>query len=169
MSAPGKIHAMAISHYTIVFTPQTWQIFLRLDRKAIGFRSTLIKSVAKLRTGDVLICYLAKTMVWCAALEVRGNSYEDKAHVYTREHHFSQLIDVEPIVLLESPQQISVKCPELWGRLDRFRKADHLKSGWAVTTGLHCSLRAVSENDARLLVSAMHMAGQSTDQFEVIG
>ena len=155
---------MSKSHYTIVFTPETWQVFLQLEKKSIGFRSTLIKSVAKLRPGDVLICYLARAMTWCAALEVVGNSYEDKMHVYSTEHGFPILIDVEPMVLLGYSQQIAVKSPELWGKLDRFRKVDHLKNGWAVTAGLLCSLRSVSEQDARILIGAMQKASSSPNK-----
>jgi len=109
--------AMAKSFYTVVFTPDTWQVFLALEKKSIGFRFTLIKRVAKLRPGDVLICYLAKAMTWCAALEVAGTSHENKMHVYSTDHGFPILIDVEPIVLLKDFQQISVKSPALWGEL----------------------------------------------------
>ena len=95
--------AMAKSFYTVVFTPDTWQVFLALEKKSIGFRFTLIKRVAKLRPGDVLICYLAKAMTWCAALEVAGTSHENKMHVYSTDHGFPILIDVEPI---EPPRKL---------------------------------------------------------------
>jgi hypothetical protein len=149
---------MSKSHYTVVFTPDTWQVFLALEHKSIGFRLTLIKSVAKLRPGDVLICYLAKAMTWCAALEVVGNAYEDKSHVYSADHGFPILIEVEPLVLLGTKHQIPVKSPELWDKLERFRKVDHQKNGWAVPAGLLCSLRSINEQDARTLIVAMQSA-----------
>ena len=138
-----------------MLTPDTWQVFLALEKKSIGFRLTLSKRVVKLRPGDVLICYLAKAMTWGGALEVTSTLYENKAHVYSKDHGFPILIDVEPIVLLKKSEQILVKSPTIWLELERFRNVDHRKNGWAVTAGLLCSLRSLSEQDATILLNAM--------------
>ena len=148
------------SHYTIVFTPDTWQVFLALENKSIGFRRSLINVVGKVRPGDVLICYLAKAMTWCAALKVVGSVYEEKSHVYTADHGFPLLLEVEPLVLLATSQQIPIKSPKLWDRLERFRKIDYQRNGWAVPAGLLCSLRRISEQDARTLIVAMQGASR---------
>jgi hypothetical protein len=146
---------MTRSFYTVVLTPDTWQVFLALEKKSIGFRLTLSKRVAKLRPGDILICYLAKAMAWSGALEVNSTLYENKAHVYSKDHGFPILIDVEPVVLLKNSEQILVKSPTIWCELERFRNVDHQKNGWAVTAGLLCSLRSLSEQDATTLLNAM--------------
>jgi len=146
------------NHYTIVFTPSTWQAFLALPQKALGFRLTLATSLNKIECGDVLLCYLAERMTWCGVLEVAGKPYESTDHVFSAKHGLPLIVDVNPICILDPQQEIPVKTKELWDRLERFKEEDHRINGWAVKVGLIRSLRRLSSRDANTLKVAIVQA-----------
>lgn len=142
-------------HYTIVFTPSTWQAFRALPKKALGFRLTLASSLNKIEEGDVLLCYLAERMTWCGVLVVAGKPYELKEHIFSAKHGLPLILDVDSICLLDQQQEIPVKTKALWDRLERFKEEDHRVNGWAVKVGLIRSLRKLSSSDATTLKEAM--------------
>lgn len=144
--------------YTITFTPATWNAFRNSKTATIGFRSTLSSHVNQLKRDDLLICYLAERMKWCAALRVLGRSKNTKNNLFSTEFNLPLIVDVEPIFALAPEQEISVKNQKLWDQLDRFKHHDHTVSGWAVNVGIHRSLRLLSENDSKLLLDALEVA-----------
>lgn len=146
------------NYYTIVFTPSTWESFLALPKKALGFRLTLATSINKIKDGDVLLCYLAERMTWCAVLTVMGTHYESKEHIFSTKHGLPLVLDVDPTCLLAPEQEIPVKTKELWDRLDRFKEEDHHINGWAVKVGLIRSLRRLSFSDGNTLREAIFQA-----------
>lgn len=146
------------NNYTVVFTPSTWEAFRTLPKKSLGFRLTLATELKKIEPGDVLLCYLAEKMTWCGVLEVAGQPYDSKEHVFSAKHSLPLILDVDPICILDSHQEIPVKTKELWDCLDRFKVADHRINGWAVKVGLIRSLRRLSSRDANTLKNAIVQA-----------
>ncbi|WP_146055360.1 hypothetical protein [Paraburkholderia eburnea] len=142
-------------YYTVVFTPSTWQDFIALPKKSIGFRLTLEASIKKVKTDDVLICYLAERMTWCGALTVSSSPYKSMDHVYATKYKLPLIVDVEPQCILDQQQEIPVKTKDLWDQLDRFKHEDHRINGWAVKVGLIRSMRKLPKKDAETLLQWM--------------
>ncbi len=59
-----------MSYYLDLFSPETYEAFLRSPRDVSGFRERQYIQATKIKPGDKLICYLTKLSRWIGALEV---------------------------------------------------------------------------------------------------
>ena len=90
-----------MSYYLDLFSPSTYDAFLRSDKSISGFRSRQYIAAVKVQPGDILICYLTKQSSWVAALRVTSPLFEDNtARFTTVEDPFVLRFRVEPLVLL---------------------------------------------------------------------
>jgi predicted RecB family nuclease len=87
------------SYWLDLFTGTTWMEFRAAGARITGFRPRMRNSVARIRKGDILLCYLTGAMRWVGALEVVGHS-NDRSAVWT-ESDFPERLEVKPLVLLE--------------------------------------------------------------------
>jgi len=58
------------TYWLSVFTGTTWQEFHAAGAKITGFRAARAKLAAKIKPGDVMICYITGIKRWVGALEV---------------------------------------------------------------------------------------------------
>jgi predicted RNA-binding protein len=68
-----------MTYYLNLYSPQTYEAFLRSDRSVTGFRRTHEKLAQPVQPGDRFICYMTKVSRWFGVLEVL------KPRVYRRE------------------------------------------------------------------------------------
>jgi hypothetical protein len=106
-----------MNYWLDLFTGATWEEFRKDGAKVSGFRTRMRHAVAKINTGDILLCYLTGVMRWVGAIEVLGRS-EDRRRIW-QDADFPERLSVKPFVLL-SPEN-GVPMDELLGKLDFFR------------------------------------------------
>ena len=62
------------SYWLDLFTGTTWTEFRAAGARITGFRPRMRNTVARVRKGDILLCYLTGVMRWVGALEVIGTA-----------------------------------------------------------------------------------------------
>ncbi len=87
------------TYWLNLFTGTTWQEFRAAGAKISGFRAARQKLAAKIKPGDVFLCYLTGVMRWVGSVEVLGPSREK--HAIWSEMSFPVQFDVRPLILLE--------------------------------------------------------------------
>ena len=87
------------SYWLDLFTGTTWMEFRAAGARITGFRPRMRNSVARIRKGDILLCYLTGAMRWVGALQVVGHS-NDKRPIWT-EFDFPERLEVKPLIVLE--------------------------------------------------------------------
>src|ERR1019366_135749 len=102
--------------YLDLFTPETWQAFVRRGCDVSGFRVWGKVIASKIKPDDVLICYVVGLGRWIGALRVLSNAYEDSAPYFVeQEDPFVIRFKVEPIVTLEPVRAIPIR--DIWDKL----------------------------------------------------
>jgi hypothetical protein len=66
------------NYWLDLFTPQTWNEFLKAGSSVSGFRESRWSAVQKIQEGDYLLCYLTGISRWVGVLEVTSKkSFKD--------------------------------------------------------------------------------------------
>jgi len=106
-----------MTYWLDLFTGQTWQEFRDYGAGVSGFRKRMHNAVERIKSGDVLLCYLTGVMRWVGALEVQGRSRDNKPIWQFDE--FPERLSVKPLVLL-APEH-GVPMEELQAKVDFYR------------------------------------------------
>lgn len=139
--------------YLDLFTPETWNAFLKRGRDVSGFRVWGRVIASKIRPDDVFICYLVGLSRWIGALRVLSNAYEDSAPYFVeQEDPFVIRFRVEPIVTLEPVRGIPIR--EIWDKLPMC-KGIRQTAGFTYKVGLQRSLKELSEGDSNILLGLL--------------
>lgn len=109
-----------MNYWLDLFTGTTWNEFCVAGAKVSGFRARMRGAAAKVKPGDVLLCYLTGVMRWVGALEVVGLS-QDKTRIW-RDEEFPVRFEVKPMVILDPEHGVPMQ--ELQGQVDFFRGPD---------------------------------------------
>ena len=88
---------MAERNYWLdLFTPQTWNEFLKAGSLISGFRESRWNVVQKIEEGDYLLCYLTGISRWVGILEVSSKKpFKDSKPVWNDEV-FPCRVNVKP-------------------------------------------------------------------------
>jgi hypothetical protein len=108
-----------MNYWLDLFTGTTWDEFRNYGAKVTGFRYRLRKSVNRVKTGDIFICYLTKVMRWVGALEVIGPS-KDKSRIWEHDE-YPVRFDVKPIIMLDA--EFGIPMDQLEGKVDFYINA----------------------------------------------
>ncbi len=106
-----------------LFTEKTWMEFRDAGERITGFRYRMRNNVARIRQGDILLCYLTGAMRWVGALEVVGRS-NDRSPIWT-ESEFPARLEVKPLVVL-APEH-GVPMSALAGKAPLYRSVASFK------------------------------------------
>ena len=80
-SADGRLVAgdqpgeRAPDHYVAVFDRATWEMFLEAGGRIAGFREPAASRASRMRTGDLLLCYIVDGVGFVGVARVVGASY----------------------------------------------------------------------------------------------
>lgn len=88
-----------MNYWLDLFTGTTWREFRTAGASVSGFRPRQKKIAARVKPGDLLICYLTGVMRWVGVLEVIGAS-TNKARIW-KDGSFPVRFDVKPLILLD--------------------------------------------------------------------
>jgi hypothetical protein len=151
--------------YVDLFTPETWQSFVKRGSQVTGFRKYWFTSqiAPRIKPGDVFFCYLVKLGRWMGALNVLSNAYEDSTPYFTEQDDpFTVRFSVETIVSLAPERGIPITA--IWDRLPRCRGISPQKRGWIYKVKLERSLEDIDEADADVLIELLRQqAASGTD------
>jgi predicted RecB family nuclease len=111
------------SYWLDLFTEKTWLEFRAAGATITGFRHRMRNSVARIRNGDILLCYLTGAMRWVGLLQVVGRS-SDRRAIWT-ECDFPERLEVNPLIALEPEHGVPMS--ELAERAPFYRNAASFK------------------------------------------
>ena len=87
-----------MTYWLDIFTGTTWDEFLAAGGTISGFRMRMRKTVEKIQSGDILLCYLTGVMRWVGALRVLGPS-TNTSKIW-KVDDFPVRLEVETLMLL---------------------------------------------------------------------
>lgn len=106
-----------MNYWIDLFTGTTWEEFLKDGAKVTGFRHRMRNTVSNIPPGDILFCYVTGVKRWIGALEVIGQS-DDQRRIWKREE-FPARLEVRPIVILKPEKSLPIE--DLEGRVDFYQ------------------------------------------------
>ena len=139
-----------MNYYLDLFSPQTYEAFLKSPKNISGFRINQLNSARKIKPGDKFICYLTKLSRWFGVLEVLSDCFQDNSPIfYDSDDPFIVRFKINPVVLLEKEKALPIKEPVVWDQLS-FTK-DLPKQGAHWTGPIRSSLKLMDNKDGQLL------------------
>ncbi len=105
-----------MNYWLDLFTGTTWDEFRKAGGSVTGFRSRLHNTANKIKTGDILLCYLTGVMHWVGALEIVGPS-KNNEQIWSVDD-FPVRFDVKPLILLDP--EFGVPMEQMEGKVDFF-------------------------------------------------
>ena len=140
-----------MNYYTDLFSPETYQAFSNSDRSVSGFRRHQKNTVANLKKGDKLICYVTRISRWVGILEVVEKYYEDDTPIFVSEDDpFVMRVKVNPVIWLPLDKALPIHEDFIWGKLSFTTGLAKNSTYW--TGMVRNSLKKLDENDGLLLV-----------------
>ena len=104
-----------MAYFLDLFSPETYEAFLKSDRNVSGFRIRQQNMASKIKVGDKFICYLTKLSRWVAVLEVASEYYLDELPIFYAENDpFTVRFRVKPLVCLEKEMTIPIHEDRVW-------------------------------------------------------
>jgi predicted RNA-binding protein len=149
-----------MKHFLNLFSPETYDAFMRSDRSISGFRERQRQAANRIQTGDRLICYVTRLSRWVGILEVTSAPFEDSTPIfYPEDDPFRVRFNVKPITLLDLEHAIPIYEDSVWDALSFTRGQSKGSSTW--TGKIRASLNQIDDDDAAVLVSAIAEQGNS--------
>lgn len=97
------------NYWLDLFTPVTWQEFLKAGASVSGFRESRWGAVQKIQRGDYLLCYLTGVSRWVGVLEVvSGKPFKDRSLIW-KDEIFPCRLKVKAIAQLDVETAVPVK------------------------------------------------------------
>lgn len=145
---------MATSYWLDLFTPETWEVFQKQERKVSGFRNSLWHNASGVRPGDILLCYVTRVSRWVGVLRVVGAPYQDETRIW-EEDIFPVRLPVEAEIMLTA--ECGVPMVDVRDHLSYF-DAEKPDSWIGHVRG---SLAKEAPKDATIIIEALKLAQQS--------
>src|SRR5262245_18015724 len=164
MSVPPKLRgdAQAMTFYTNLFSPDTYETFSRSDRGVSGFSKHQLAWARRIQKGDRFICYMTKLGRWVGVLEVVGECQIDETPFYYPENDpYVVRFKVRPVVWLPKERAIPIRERQILDTLSFTKGVVSNSPAW--TGKVRTSLNKLSEEDGQFLQSqliAQEPAGQ---------
>ncbi len=96
------------AYWLVLFSPSTWQEFVKDGGRTCGFRETKERAVSRIAAGDTLLCYVTKVSKFAGALKVNSAPYRDTRPIWSTET-FPWRIDVIASAILPLERAVSIK------------------------------------------------------------
>jgi len=96
------------SYWLDLFTPETWNEFLRAGGVVSGFRESRWSTLQKVKVGDYFLCYVTGISRWVGLLEVVSEAFRDSAPIW-KDESFPCRVKVKIVAQLTPETGIPVK------------------------------------------------------------
>ena len=114
------------SYWTAVFTPKTWDEFLKAKEKVSGHPEKKWKAVQKINPGDYLLAYLTGLSRFVGILEVVSPPYRENSQIW-EDGIYPCRVKVKIVINLTPETAVSIHA--LKSQLKLFQNLKH-PSGW---------------------------------------
>src|SRR4051794_18157240 len=108
-----------MNYWIDLFTGTTWTEFHDAGSRISGFRHRMRSTAAKVRPGDIFLCYMTGVMRWVGALEVVGPT-QDRSPIW-KDVEFPVRFEVRPLIELDPEHGVPMDALE--GRVSFYRGA----------------------------------------------
>ena len=108
-----------MNYWLDLFTGTTWREFRDAGANVSGFSAKRRSVAQRVKTGDVLLCYLTGVMRWVGALEVVSPS-TDTTPIW-KDREFPVRFNVKPLIILDAEHGVPME--ELENRVSFFANA----------------------------------------------
>lgn len=151
-----------MAYFLNLFSPETYEAFLRSDRTISGFRIRQQNAASKIHVGDKFICYLTKLSRWVAIFEVSSDYFLDDKSIFLPENDpFVVRFHINPLICLEKEKTIPIHEDHVWDNLSFTRGHPHNSYQW--TGKVRTSLNRLENADGRFLENLLKsQSDQST-------
>jgi predicted RNA-binding protein len=155
-----------MNYYTDLFSPETYQAFTNSDKSISGFRKHQKNTVANLKVGDKLICYVTRISRWIGILEVTEKYFKDDTPLFVTENDpFVMRVKVKPIVWLPLDKAIPIHEDFIWNSLSFTKTLPKNSTHW--TGMVRNSLKKLDDSDGLYLVEALMSQSTENKTFEL--
>jgi hypothetical protein len=145
---PWGWHAM--TYYTNLFSPDTFETFSRSARDISGFARTQGALAKHLGPGDRFVCYVTRLSRWVGILEVLADCYTDETPLfYPDKDPYVVRFKVRPVAWLPKERAVPIHEKEVWETLSFTKDCEPNSAVW--TGKIRRSLNKISEEDGRFL------------------
>ena len=121
-----------MAYYIDLFSPETYEAFTQSSRQVSGFRERHKAMADKIRTGDILICYLTRLSRWIGVLEVIDGPFIDHSPIFVpQDDPYVVRFRVKPVVWLDIEHGIPMHDPAIWGGLSFTRDLEKGSIAWS--------------------------------------
>lgn len=151
-----------MSYWLDLFTPYTWTRFQEHGAQVSGFRPRQRKTAfARVKCGDMLLCYVVRLSRWCGVLEVVSEAFEDATPIFADTNDpFPIRFRVRPQVMLDFEHAVPIEDAALWPHLSFTRTLAVGAFGWAQSAGLRQSLLQLQSADGEIISRVLHEQAQ---------
>ena len=144
-----------MAYYLDLFTPETWAKFIEHGATVSGFRERQRKIAARLKPGDVFLCYIVKVSRWAGLLEIESVASEDDTPIFDDPDPYTVRFRVKPLVTRPLEQAIPIDAEGLCEQLSFTQGMEKRIAGWEQHANLRASLRKISATDGRLIADLL--------------
>lgn len=153
-----------MAYFLNLFSPQTYEAFLQSSQDVSGFTIAQRRAAEKVRSGDLLICYLTKLSRWFGVLQVLEGPFHDETPIFYSENDpFVTRFRVKPLVLLPLEKTVPIRDPNVWSTLSITKDYDPRSSSW--TGRIRASLSPIADDDGRFLEDLLVAQSQTGREF----
>jgi len=92
---------MEKNYWLNLFTPETWEEAAKIGYTVTGFRRHRWKGLARIKQGDVFVCYLAGLSRFCGLLEAASEPFLDETPIW-KSDPFPARVRTTPLVALQA-------------------------------------------------------------------
>jgi hypothetical protein len=93
--------------FLVSFMLETWNEFMRMDKKLVGFRDSRWSSVQKMRPGDKLLAYVTGISRFIGILRVESPPHFDQSRLW-KEDVFPCRVEVSVIQALSAEEAVPI-------------------------------------------------------------
>ncbi len=137
-----------------LFTPFTWDRFLKHGANVTGFKSRQQK-LAQTRgePGVIFLCYLVGLSRWCGVLKITSKPFIDDSPIFQdTDDPYEVRFNVEPLITLEVEHSPPITDPEVWSELGLTDGVEPGSFGWGQSIGFRSSLREIPQDDGDFIM-----------------
>ncbi|GAB4525440.1 MAG: hypothetical protein OHK0046_41310 [Anaerolineae bacterium] len=150
-----------MKYWLNLYTWKTWQEFVQSGKSVTGFRDGRWKTVQKIQSGDVFLCYMTGISRFFAIQEITDAVYKDDAKIW-EEDVFPCRVPVRTVLSLDP--EFAVPVTLMREHLSFFQNGSSPHS-W--TGFFRSSPSEIKKDDAEVIVAALHHAQQNPFSREV--
>jgi hypothetical protein len=143
-----------MAYFIDLFSPETYEAFARSTRDISGFRLRHKGMAERVKSGDILVCYLTRLSRWYGLLEVVEGPFIDNKPIFVPENDpFIVRFRVRAKVWLPIEMAIPIHDDMIWNGLSFTQNLEKGSTAW--TGKVRGSLVRLDDEDGKFLAEKL--------------